>query len=349
VANHIDIDTRTKSEGVRVYGTLAVALGLGLLLGVVVYLFPALLLVDIGNKQAQNSALAEFPVTVDPAHKIIAENPQVDALLASPASPLEASAGGAADVATDLLTAIATDVVAAPWYQSIAAVNGRFVTIAPGLRKEQVAAAFGSALDWSDTQKEAFLTPAASSTLPLPEGSYAPGTYFTPVGTTPAEAQQLVDDEFTRDVLSHYSSSTAAVVPLNQALTVASLIEREAGSASDMRLISGVIWNRLFNGMDLQIDATLQYAKASKTTTGSWWPAVVPKDKSIKSAYNTYQHAGLPPGPIATPSVAAVLAALNPVNTSCLFYFHDKAGGFHCSDTYAEHVALLKQYYGQGK
>jgi UPF0755 protein len=57
----------------------------------------------------------------------------------------------------------------------------------------------------------------------------------------------------------------------------------------------------------------------------------------------------LPPTPIANPSVAAVLAALNPKKTTCLFYFHDASAGFHCSDTYEQHVALLKKYYGRGK
>ena len=66
-------------------------------------------------------------------------------------------------------------------------------------------------------------------------------------------------------------------------------------------------------------------------------------------AYNTYQNKGLPPGPIATPSMAAVLAALNPKNTDCIFYFHDARGNFHCTENYKEHVRLLKKYYGQGK
>jgi UPF0755 protein len=76
---------------------------------------------------------------------------------------------------------------------------------------------------------------------------------------------------------------------------------------------------------------------------------VVPGDQYRKSAYNTYLHPGLPPTPIANPSVASVLAALNPKNTPCLFYFHDAAGGFHCSETYTGHVTLLKKYYGRGK
>ncbi|MFA6414815.1 MAG: endolytic transglycosylase MltG, partial [Candidatus Paceibacterota bacterium] len=108
-------------------------------------------------------------------------------------------------------------------------------------------------------------------------------------------------------------------------------------------------WNRLFINMNLQIDATLQYVKADASAAQGWWPKVVPADRFRKSAYNTYLHPGLPPTPIASPSVAAILAALNPRETSCLFYFHDANRQFHCTDTYAEHVALLKKYYGRGK
>jgi UPF0755 protein len=176
-----------------------------------------------------------------------------------------------------------------------------------------------------------------------------PGIYFASIDD-PEGVATLVHDRFDADILSKYSPSTAEQVPLEQALTVASLIEREAGSWDDMRMISGIIWNRLFKGMKLQIDATLQYAEANQRAgkTG-WWPSVEPKDKYIKSAYNTYQHVGLPPAPIANPSLAAVLAALNPKKTDCLYYFHDSHGVFHCSKTYAEHVKLLKKYYGQGR
>jgi UPF0755 protein len=165
----------------------------------------------------------------------------------------------------------------------------------------------------------------------------------------PLQAQALVNQRFSENILARYGKETDDVVPLNQALTIASLIEREAGGADDMRLISGIIWNRLFINMNLQIDATLQYAKANTAAARNWWPKVVPSDRFRKSPYNTYMNKGLPPTPIASPSVASVLAALNPKNTSCLFYFHDANGGFHCSDTYEGHVTLLKKYYGRGK
>ena len=100
--------------------------------------------------------------------------------------------------------------------------------------------------------------------------------------------------------------------------------------------------------MRLQIDATLQYAKGSKPSE-PWWPGVRPADKFIASVYNTYENSGLPPAPIANPSLDAILAALNPTKTDCMYYFHDRQAEFHCSPTYEEHVELLKQYYGQGK
>ena len=99
--------------------------------------------------------------------------------------------------------------------------------------------------------------------------------------------------------------------------------------------------------MKLQIDATLQYVRGSERN--GWWPIVRSRDKYIDSPYNTYLYKGLPPAPISNPSVAAVLAALNPKKTDCMFYFHDQAGGFHCTETYEEHVQMLKKYYGRGR
>ena len=304
------------------------------------------------RKVAESIIPTQFPVTVDPEHKVIVESARVNALLEGPRSPLHAAVFNTGNIFWNVLAWLATSIASTPWYQGIASVAGagdRFVTITPGMRKEQVAGAFAAELGWNAAQKKAFVTAIAPSKLPLTEGSFLPGVYPVAAGTTPSAAQVLVNQQFSKDILSHYGTTTAEVVPLNEALTIASLIEREAGGPDDMRLISGVIWNRLFDNMNLQIDATLQYAKANSVNIDSWWPKVVPADIYRISPYNTYQHPGLPPTPIASPSIAAVLAALNPKNTSCLFYFHDAAKQFHCSATYAEHVALLKKYYGRGK
>ncbi|MEJ0053164.1 MAG: endolytic transglycosylase MltG [bacterium] len=340
-----------KGRWIPYVSPILVVLAAGAVLaGGIVLSLPSILEVSIRQQEAHSPSIPEqFPVTVNPRSKSIVENAQVNALFENPDSPLraEAAAGGAADIFEHLFQAVAIAISDTPWYQSIAAADTRFVTITPGLRKEQVAASFGKALGWTAAGRSEFMTARKYSNLPLPEGSFAPGIYLVDAAATPSMAQALVNEKFNKDIVSRYGTTTAEIVPLDQALTIASLIERETGGLDDMRLISGIIWNRLFTGMNLQIDATLQYAKAK--TANSWWPTVVPKDKYIKSPYNTYANRGLPPTPIASPSVAAVLAALNPVNTPCLFYFHDKYGDFHCSATYAEHVALLKKYYGQGK
>lgn len=327
------------------------ALWLLLVAAVFILSFPYLFAVTNTWEQSFSAPRAEgeFPVTVDVRNKVIAEDPKVNAYLAGPDSPLAAAAGNAGDTLGNIFGWIASSISEAPWYQSIASVEGRVVTITPGLRKEQVAAAFGKALSWTSGQQKQFMTATASSTLPLAEGSFSPGVYLIRSGMTPAEAQSLVNARFTSDILEHYGTTTASKVPLDDALIVASLIQRETIGTDDMRLVSGIIWNRLFSGMNLQLDATVQYAKANTKAAVSWWPKVLPTDIRRSSPYNTYMSPGLPPTAIANPSVAAVLAALNPVHTPCYFYFHDAEGNMHCSATYQEHVALLKKYYGRGK
>jgi cell division protein YceG involved in septum cleavage len=336
----------------RVNGLVTFAAATVVIVGGGVILLPQAITIQTKYAQAVSpknpKAIAEgsgtpFPISVNPATKSIVASPEADALF-NHNSSLTASAG----VVSEVLDWIASTIASADFYQPLAAVDGHLINVSAGDRKEQILARLVSALNWSTAQQQEFLASADSQTPGITDGMFAPGNYVVDNSMTPANVASLMSIRFNQTVLSHYSSSTQAIVPLGQALTVASLIERETGGTKDMRYISGIIWNRLFSNMNLQIDASLQYAKG-KTAKGSWWSTVVPKDKYVKSPYNTYAHPGLPPGPIAEPSTAAVIAALNPIQTSCVFYFHDRYGNFHCSTTYAQHVALLKKYYGQGK
>lgn len=324
------------------YTTLCVGI-----LGMILSSFPAILAFEASQEQSSSMTAEQFPVTVDPKNKTIVENQQVNDFFESSHAPFQAAIGNTKYTLTNLFEWIAVAIDATPWYQMLAAADNseKVVAITAGMRKEQIADTFAKTLFWSAAQKKEFV----NSSSPLPEGSFAPGIYAVAPDTSPSEVQDMLRARFTNTILSRYGTKTAEIVPLDQALTIASLIEREASGKYDMRMISGVIWNRLFIGMNLQIDATVQYAKASKTKNGNWWPRVLPSDTSLRSPYNTYLQPGLPPTPIANPSVAAVFAALNPKKTSCLFYFHDDARKFHCTDTYEEHVAMLKKYYGQGR
>jgi cell division protein YceG involved in septum cleavage len=288
-----------------------------------------------------------FPVGVDADEKTIAELPHIEEFLSKELSRTTEVGNDAIPVS--FLRKAVAKLALLDWYQSLASAGAtRVLVIQPGERKEQIAMNFAKILKWDEETKREFLVTVVSSDPVLLEGTFAPGTYMVTSDARPADIAPLISNRFNDEIVSRYPKDVAAKVPLSDALTVASLIEREAYDFEDMRYIAGVIWNRLFIDMNLQIDSTLQYAKGTKAPK-TWWPKPVPNDKYIDSPYNTYQNSGLPPTPIANPSVDAILAALNPRETECMYYFHDKDSKFHCSKTYEEHVVLLKEYYGRGK
>lgn len=125
---------------------------------------------------------------------------------------------------------------------------------------------------------------------------------------------------------------------LHKAVTMASLIEREAKVDSERPLIAGVIYNRLRLGMPLQIDATVEYA------LGSHRSKIYYKDLEIDSPYNTYKIKGLPPGPIASPGEASLLAVVNPARTDYLYYVAKSDGSHAFARTLSEHNANKAKY-----
>ncbi len=323
------------------------------LVGILVYLVHvtnSLVLYDSGSDIALKEVrtLPEpFPVGVDPDEKVIAELPHIEEFLDTELTRTTEETIGSGIEVSFLRKAIAK-LALFDWYQNLAAGTGRVLVIQPGERKEQIAMNFAKILNWTEEDKRMFLVSVVSSDPVLLEGKFAPGTYLVADDATPDTVAQLVANRFNAEIFSRYPRTVDAQVPLHDALTIASLLEREAYDFEDMRHIAGVIWNRLFIDMHLQIDATLQYAKGTDAPK-TWWPVPVPKDKYIESPYNTYQNSGLPPTPIANPSVDAVLAALNPRETDCMYYFHDKESKFHCTETYEDHVTELKKYYGRGR
>lgn len=126
---------------------------------------------------------------------------------------------------------------------------------------------------------------------------------------------------------------------------LASLIEREAKRSEDRPLVSSVIHNRLDLGMKLDIDATVQYALGFDATGRVWWKKELTNDDlKIDSPYNTYLNPGLPPGPIASPGLASLIAAANPARTDFLYYISDKDGNNHYASTLKEHNANINKY-----
>jgi cell division protein YceG involved in septum cleavage len=282
-----------------------------------------------------------FPVSVNSHTKVIEEDPTVgeyfyDTLVNNPHSK------------DNWWNQIASAFASKKWYQNLASPVSRIIVIWPGERKEEIAKNIGDILGWSAEDRAEFNRLVDVTEPVLSEGKYFPGQYVTHRGATPSDVQYVVASSFEEKVLKRYTPEVAENVSLNDALIVASLLEREASDFENMREISGVIWNRLFTDMPLQLDATLQYVKGSSPRQKKWWPVVRPADKYLDSPFNTYKNGGLPPAPIANPSAEAILAALNPVVTDCFYYFHGKDKAYYCSPTYEEHVAKLKSVYGRG-
>lgn len=289
----------------------------------------------------QQTAALIFPLGVNPSKELITENPSVDLYMETHLSKAPRS-----EIKISWLRHAIAKLAQLDWYQNLASPLNRILVIEQGERKEQVVDNFGDILRWDATERKVFEDLIASSTPELAEGKFFPGHYVVTTQATPEDVAQILINQFNTQIASRYSEEIQKVVPMKDALTLASLLEREAYDFEDMRFISGIIWNRLFIDMNLQLDASLQYAKAN-AGDASWWPVVRPEDKYIRSPFNTYKNKGLPPSPIANPSTEAIIAALNPKRTECIFYFHDRDGGFHCTKTYEEHVALIKQFYGK--
>ncbi len=285
-----------------------------------------------------------FPVGVDPETKTIEENPLVnDYVNNSFASNHTKRLEGGSWFAR--LNHMIND---SRWYQQLASPSTRVLVIYSGERAEEVAHEFGNILNWSETETDHFRSLIEKHSPALSDGKMYPGKYIAASNATADTIATLVSDRFDQEITARYTPDIENAVPLTEALIIASLIEREAYDFNDMRYISGVIWNRLFIDMPLQMDSTLQYVRGSEPHE-PWWPVPVPEDKYLDSPYNTYQNHGLPPGPISNPSIDAVIAALNPRQTDCLFYFHEDDGSFHCSATYREHISKLQGIYGQGR
>jgi UPF0755 protein len=185
--------------------------------------------------------------------------------------------------------------------------------------------------------------PAFLSTLgveaPSLEGYLFPDTYQFVRGMTAEEILGRMVQRLRAKLGADITARAAARgLSVHQLLTLASIIEREAVERDEMRTISGVFWNRLKLKMPLQADPTVQYA------TGKERRALTRADLRIEHPYNTYRNPGLPPGPIASPGLAAIEAALDPAPVKYLYFVAMDDTHHYFSATIAEHNAAVARY-----
>jgi UPF0755 protein len=185
--------------------------------------------------------------------------------------------------------------------------------------------------------------PAFLLSLDLPakalEGYLFPDTYAFPWKTAPEAILAGMVDRFREKMAALEERRRSRGMTEHELVTLASIIEKETGARTERSLVSAVFHNRLRIGMRLQSDPTAVYGRR---TNGR----VTPKDLTIDTPYNTYLHAGLPPGPICSPGFAALEAALNPADVPYLYFVARRDGTHKFSRTLREHnraVARLRR------
>lgn len=170
------------------------------------------------------------------------------------------------------------------------------------------------------------------------EGYLFPATYTFASGTTAREAVNAMLERFEQVWKPEWDVALKTMaISRHDAMTMASIVEKEARKAEERPIISAVYWNRVKRGMRLQADPTVQYALPAHTER------VLYKDLEVDSPYNTYKNAGLPPGPIASPGEAAMAAAVAPANVPYLYFVAHPDGHHEFRTTFAEHERAIAQ------
>lgn len=212
-----------------------------------------------------------------------------------------------------------------------------WVTIVEGLRKEEIAQILSKELEIPEIQFNEL----------APEGYLFPDTYLFPRQATAGSVIKIMNDTFKNRYTSDMREKVKELgLSEHDAVTLASLVEREARSDKVRQEVAGILLKRLEGGIPLQVDATVQYALGYQPNEKTWWKRDLTfEDLKVNSEYNTYRIAGLPPDPISNPSLSALQAVANAdPSTPYFFYITDSNGNMHYAKTSEEHNANIEKY-----
>lgn len=213
------------------------------------------------------------------------------------------------------------------------------LTVLEGWRREEIASEAKKVLG------DSFDAPLFVSLTATLEGKLYPDTYSLGKTTSAAALVTILTDNFNKKT----QSLNVDTQSLDRAVIMASLIEREAFADEERPMIAGILQNRLDQGWPLQVDAAIQYQKATticgKKLDCDWWPQNITRvDIDTPSIFNTYKNQGLTPRPISNPSLVSIKAALNPKKSDYWFYLHDPSGQIHYASTIEEHNSNISKY-----
>jgi len=170
------------------------------------------------------------------------------------------------------------------------------------------------------------------------EGYFFPDTYEISKGATLEEIVKKILNNFDKKFTPYRNEVSGTGLTIFEVVTMASLIEKEVQTPEDKKLVSGILWKRLKNGMPLQVDATISYITGKKTTKISI------EETKIDSPYNTYKYKGLPLGPICNPGLESITAAIYPKDSDFWYYLSTPEGTTIFSETLEKHNSAKAEY-----
>jgi UPF0755 protein len=182
-------------------------------------------------------------------------------------------------------------------------------------------------------------------TVPVPaEGSILPDSYAFQRGDTRAELVARMQGAMRKHLAAAWKKRKPgiAVTTPEQAVVLASIVEKETGKPSERRTVAAVYGNRLRVGMPLQADPTVIYPITKGRPLGR---RILRSELNAKNGYNTYASPGLPAGPIANPGRASIDAVLDPAPSKALYFVADGTGGHVFANTLTEHNANVRKWY----
>ena len=226
-------------------------------------------------------------------------------------------------------------------------VYGRRITFPEGLTIRDMARIyesreFGKAADFLKASGDASLIRDLDPEAPDLEGYLFPETYTLTRGTPASKLIALMVGRFRAAYPDELQARAREQgLTTRQVVTLASLIEKETGKGEERPLVAAVYRNRMTIGMGMQADPTIVYALQK---AGRYDGNIRREDLAIDSPYNTYRHAGLPPGPIASPGGASLKAALDPADVKYLYFVSRNDGSHVFAETLAEHNANVREF-----
>jgi UPF0755 protein len=194
-------------------------------------------------------------------------------------------------------------------------------------------------------QEKVAAVPYLTGQAPFPpEGTILPNSYDYQRGEDRAALIRRMQAAMTRTLDSLWAARKPAcpISSKEEAIILASIVEKETGKASERRMVAGVYCNRLKIGMKLDADPTVIYPITKGKPLGR---RIKRSELMADTGYNTYRSPGLPEGPIANPGKESIAAVLDPAPTKAIYFVADGTGGHVFAESFAEHQANVRKWY----